>query len=345
MAHLTIKMYHRFLNKTDYYGIVTETALEQLTRNNDGCLELAEEAAEASILEYLTENYEVEKALMIGKNIKDYNKQITYPSGAYFYKDDKIWETTRTINGCKSPSDKIYWEEFTEVVEKEIPAYSQMMSYIPGDIVSFANTYYQCIYYNGIDYNDVRIPGLIGWKEIQSYPWVANLEYNVHEVVSFDGDFYILLRKGNIDLTLNPDLSDNWGRIGEYDADYNEYVFSDIEFVSYNGKLYFPAMEVNADAIIEGYNVKPGDPRNLNLKKHMIRMAVYELHKLISPNNVSNVRITDYEASLQWLRDASKLRINPQIPRKLDTDNKPVTDWQIATFQRSYDPYLNPWQI
>ena len=77
----------------------------------------------------------------------------------------------------------------------------------------------------------------------------------------------------------------------------------------------------------------------------MIRLAVYELTKLIAPNNVSVVRMRDYEDSMKWLNDASKLRINPQIPRKIAEDNKPVTDWQMATFQTSYDPYKNPWQI
>ena len=49
----------------------------------------------------------------------------------------------------------------------------------------------------------------------------------------------------------------------------------------------------------------------------MIRLAVYELTKLIAPNNVSVVRMRDYEDSMKWLNDASKLRINPQIPRKI----------------------------
>ena len=53
-------MYKRFLNNNDYLGIVTEEALEQLIRGNEERLGQAEEAAEASILEYLTENYEVE---------------------------------------------------------------------------------------------------------------------------------------------------------------------------------------------------------------------------------------------------------------------------------------------
>ena len=56
-------------------------------------------------------------------------------------------------------------------------------------------------------------------------------------------------------------------------------------------------------------------------------------------------RITDYETSIMWLRDASRMKINPQIPRKLDDEHKPVAEYAIATFMRDYDPYKNPWQI
>ena len=56
-------MYKRFLNNHDYISIVTEEALQMLIRKDEDRLAQAEEAAEASVLEYLTENYEVEKAL------------------------------------------------------------------------------------------------------------------------------------------------------------------------------------------------------------------------------------------------------------------------------------------
>lgn len=101
-----------------------------------------------------------------------------------------------------------------------------------------------------------------------------------------------------------------------------------------------------ADELKEGYNIRAHDPRNANIKKHMVRLALYELHKLISPNNISSARITDYETSITWLRDANRMKINPQIPRKLDDQNKPTVEYAIATFQRDYyDPYQNPWQI
>lgn len=48
---------------------------------------------------------------------------------------------------------------------------------------------------------------------------------------------------------------------------------------------------------------------------------------------------------MQWLRDASRLRINPHIPRKVDSKDRPVVDFAMATFIRDYDPYQNPWQI
>lgn len=74
----------------------------------------------------------------------------------------------------------------------------------------------------------------------------------------------------------------------------------------------------------------------------MVQLALYELHKLISPNNISTVRVDDYEHSMQWLKDANRLKLNPQIPRKLDEKKLPLTDWQMATFQTEYNPYNNP---
>ena len=77
----------------------------------------------------------------------------------------------------------------------------------------------------------------------------------------------------------------------------------------------------------------------------MVRISLYHLTKNISPNNVSSIRIADYEESMKWLESANKLKINPMIPRKVDKTGQQITDWGVATFQKSYDPYLNPWHI
>ncbi len=340
-------MYKRFLNNHDYLSIITQEALTQLSRGREDRFGMAEEAAEASIVEYLVDNYEIEKELAVGKNLMPYNSQITYPAGAHFYLDDKIVKATRAISGIKKPATVVYWEELTdydkELFEKARP-YSQILSYSPGMVVTFANTYFICREYNGLDYDDVRIPGVVAWEQQDAPDWAANVEYSVWEAVAYNDNYYALLTLDDIDWTVNPEESDNWGLVGTYTTDY-AYELSDHEYVEYNGALFIPVLNPVADELKTGYNIVEHDPRNANIKKHLIRLSLYELHKLISPNNISSARITDYETSIGWLKDANKLRINPQIPRKLDEQNKPVTEFATATFMRDYDPYKNPWQI
>lgn len=342
-------MYERFLNNNDYTGLITKEALSQITRDNAENFLNAEEAAEISLVEYLSNNYEIEKELEIGKRIKPYNRRITYPVGSHFLytiNDELVvCEALRTINGSKAPIASPYWMEYTGEDTEEIEPYSQIKTYFVGDKVKFANTYYICVRPNGFGFNDIRVPGAEGWIEVECYEWLANVNYSLWHPVKWEGKYYALINLENIDTTVNPNESDNWGLVGEYDPDYNGYEFSETEYVEFEGRLFVPAMDVNSDELKVGYNLRRHDPRNANVKKHMLRLAVYELTKMISPNNVSTARITDYEASIAWLRDASRLSINPQIPRKIDEDKKPVTDYAIATFMRDYNPNDNDWQI
>ncbi len=92
-------MYRRFLNDNDYHSIITPDALSQITRGNTERMIQAEESAEMSIVEYLSENYEVEKELWKGKYIADYDRRISFPVGVHFYFDGQICEVTRHISG------------------------------------------------------------------------------------------------------------------------------------------------------------------------------------------------------------------------------------------------------
>lgn len=78
-------MYRRFLNNDDYLGVVTADTLSQMTRGNDDRFIQAEESAEMSLVEYLSENYEVEQELNKGKYIAEYDRKITYPVGVHIY--------------------------------------------------------------------------------------------------------------------------------------------------------------------------------------------------------------------------------------------------------------------
>lgn len=339
-------MYRRFLNNNDYLGIITQEALDQLTRGDDTRFEQAEQAAEASIVDYLSESYEVEKEFNRGKYIFDYDRKITYPIGSHFYLDGKICEVLKAINGYKSPSDVEYWKasENTEIDRDAIEPYSQMKTYHQGDFVLWLNKLYECQNDNGFDFGDIRIPDINAWKEIETYDW-ETIPYQLWEVVKYNGQFFTLMTTENYDELVNPMESDCWGLIGDYDKTLDTYEPSEHEYVVYNNKVYYPVINPNAGTPELEKNYCYKDPRNYNLKRHMVQLSLYELHKLISPNNISTVRVDDYNHTMQWLKDASRLKINPRIPRKVDREKKPTLRWQMATFQTDYDVYSNPWII
>lgn len=339
-------MYRRFLNNSDYLGIITPEALAQLTRGNDDRFTQAEEAAEISVVEYLSENYEIENELAKGKYIADYDRRVTYPVGVHIYFEGQIHEVIRSISGYRKPATKVFWEECidTNIDMEQVANYSQFKTYYPDDKVNFNGVIYTCLAENGYKFDDIRIPMVGGWLKATAEPWQP-VEYPLWGIVEYDGAFYTLLTCEGFDNSIDPFTSDCWGAIADYDPVYNEYELSEHEYVVCDGHVFYPETDVNADVPQVGRNLSPHDPRNYNLKKHMVRLALYELTKLIAPNNVSVVRMRDYEDSMKWLNDAAKLRLNPQIPRKLDETKKPVTDWQLATFQTDYDPYRNPWLV
>ncbi len=337
-------MERRFLNDNDYLGVISKEALEQMTRGNTDRMIQAEESAEMSVIEYLSENYAIEAELSKGKFIAAYDRRISFPVGAYLYHEGQICEVTRAISGCKVPSGVVYWEESADpnVVIETIANYSQFKTYQPGELAVYNGLYFECLVENGWDFGVIRMPLVNGWTEVFPGPWVPT-DYAMWEVVDYQGTFYAVIYTADFDSNITPDVSDNWGEIADYDPQYNEYELSGHEYVVYNGRVWRPEIDVNSDTPQIGVNLALRDPRNYNLKKHMVRLAIYELTKLIAPNNVSTVRVRDYEDSMKWLYDASKLRLNPQIPRKIAEDKKEVMDWQLATFQASYDPWKNPW--
>lgn len=339
-------MYRRFLNNSDYLGIITQEALAQLTRGNNDRFTQAEEAAEMSIVEYLSENYEVEKELAKGKYIAEYDRRITYPVGVHIYLEGQIHEVIRSISGYRKPATTIYWEECIDmnIAVEQVAGYSQFSTYYPGDRVNYNGVVYTCLAENGYKFDDVRIPMVGGWMEAESSRWQP-MEYSLWSVVEYEGAFYTLMTLDGFDNNIDPLTSDCWGAIADYDPAYNDYELSEHEYVVFKGRVFHPETDVNADVVQVGINLAPQDPRSYNIKKHMVRLALYELTKLIAPNNVSIVRMRDYEDSMKWLNDAAKLRLNPQIPRKVDETEKSVTDWQLATFQTDYDPWRNPWLV
>lgn len=342
--------YRRFLTNRDYLAIITEEGLEQLIREVPDRIPQAEMAAEMKMLEYLDQYYEIEKALAVGKSIREYNYLISYPSGVYFKKDEVIYQSLTAINGIKQPTLYIYWElieDYAGLDLEHVGKYSQLKTYNVGDIVMYGTEYYKCMRQNGLDFNDIRIPGVDAWVRVETVPWEANYEYQLYDVVSFNNSFYTLISLEGLDTTVDPLSSDNWGMIGDYTTSVNyEFGEESHDYVVHGGSVFKAIINPNADAVEVGVNIAEREPRNLNVITHMTRISLYYLHQLISPTNISETRRLMYEDSLTWLLHASKFKLNPQIPRKIDhSSGDPKSDFAMASFERQYNPNEDNWYI
>lgn len=342
--------YTRFLNDNDYLAIITPENFGQLVRDLHDRVVQAEQSAEMDMREYLDQFYEVERELCIGKSMRGYSPMVNYPPGARFYVDGKPVRSLTAINGYHKPTATKYWGEVydipTDIDPTAIREYRQSLTYRAGDVVRHGSCYWRCLVDNGWDFRNIVVPGLMVWGELHAPEWEPMAEYDEHEVVLYKGVLYTLITKDGYDVSETPLDSDCWGEIGQYSSDY-EYEFGDdkYDYAVSDGVAFVPLRNPNADKLVENVNFVYDDPRNLNLVKHMTRIALYYLHQTVSPTNIPQSRQYMYEESKDWLYKASKLKINPQLPRKRSDKGEPKDDWVLADFTTSYDDVAqnNPW--
>lgn len=341
-------MFLRFLNNQDYLEVMTEREFDQMTRYEEVSIIGAESSAEASLREYLTEHYEIDEELNVGKYIAGYapDINITYPVGIYIYFNGDIHKVTQSIMGTKKPLNSEFWSEMSydevEGMEGVYPEYSQMETYYIGDVVRVGKSFYRCTQSNGLDMKEIRIPNIEGWKEVNFDEWIYQ-EYNVGDVVIYNNQFYELFDLFEVDFSWSPDLDvKNWKVLEPYNQNKHYKIGEKCIYTStIDGKykIVEAFLNVNKTEPIVGTNIILEDPRNRAIRKHLIRLAAYELAKRISPNNISTVRLKDYEDSMVWLNRAGKLQITPKIKRKIRGDGYKTSEWATAQLIKPTSKY------
>ena len=347
--------YQRFLTDKDYCSIATEEHMRQIIRDVPERIPQAEQRAEMQMLEYLDQYYEIEKVLAVGKNIREYNTCVSYPANVWIKKDGDIFKTLTCINGLKKPTKTSYWKRVVDYIDPRMIStakkYSQLRMYSVGDIVVFGTEYWQCMVPHGYEAGEIHLPGDSTWIEVNTSKWEPNLEWKANQVCSFNGKFYQYINEANVseaissEVVITPEVDDKWGLIGDYSESF-EYDYSENahDYVVAENTVFKPVMNPNPDKLTIGKNIIHDDPRNINVVSHMSRIALYHLHSIISPANISETRRWAYDDSIAWLYNASKFKINPQIPRKTENSSSlPKVDWVCETFQREYNPNENPW--
>ena len=276
-----------------------------------------------------------------------YAQHKTFPKGEVVKFGTEYWQCV-TPHGFDSgeihiPGVKV-WQE------AEITPWEPNMDWEVDQVCSFNDQFYQYLGKQEPDESGDDFTGESGTEEPEE-PEIP--EPNEAEVLYLEGedegghntDEREEPEIPEAEIVLTPEDDDSWGLIGEYSEEL-EYDYSEgmRDYVVAEGTVFYPILNPNPDKLELGVNITPDDPRNANIVAHMCRIALYHLHSIISATNIPETRRWAYEDSIQWLYNASKFKINPQLPRKRERDTcLPKVDWACETFQRSFDPYENPW--
>ena len=75
------------------------------------------------------------------------------------------------------------------------------------------------------------------------------------------------------------------------------------------------------------------EDRNALIVMYMVDVVLYHLHSNISPENIPEVRITRYNAVIDWLKAVAKGNLSPDLPEYTSDPDNEDSDSDSVFFQ------------
>lgn len=286
-----------YLTLQDYYNKrIQKTQLDQITGNRDAVRLSCELEAQAEIISYLIQKYDVNQEFT---NTNVWKSQNVYYADNRFILDATAYSISNiyAVNDLTAYQGSVYrcinaipesqsfvpanWSYIglqydLYYLDKPYPAYNSKTSYNLGDFIYFNNKVYKCLVDNvGVLPNDINY-GLKYWglgqaytnKGVHLYYTAANFDdwngwttYSVDNIVQVNGVIYQSFKLNN---NSNPETGASW----------------------------YPIKWVK------------GDNRSQQLIGVMLDLCLSKIHILIAPNNVPQIRKDNADYAIEWLRSA-----------------------------------------
>jgi hypothetical protein len=279
------------------------------------------------VLSYLTNTYEIEKELELGRSIEEQDTWKEYRPGALFYKDGKFYRAAHLIKPEVRFEAEKYWipvnalpydaKEYFGTPPVEEP---ESEPEIPGD----------------------GEPGLFSLvePEPEPEPEVPVEPTPVVPIYELPAGFYRIIEGSlyRLDAAYNGEAPQTDSGLWEpiYTEQYSgEANYLASEYVEHDGLFYacavnhgiisntvthpaYVIVDQKADTLEsapEKFDQIP-DPRNGNIVRHLALLATFFMYQANVPDRIP-LTITDQEeATCKWLSSCAKMQINPLLPRK-----------------------------
>lgn len=286
-----------YLTLQDYYNRrIQKTQLDQITGNRDAVRLSSELEAQAEVISYLVQKYDVEEEFT---ETRVWDMNYTYYADSRFIIDADAYNSTLTyaINSMATVNGKVYQcqiaittpETFNPTkwilvapqyaicyVDKPYNAYNSKTYYELGDFIFYKGKIYKCMNANmGVLPTDINystkywstgvsysFTGINPYAVASSYTtWSNYTSYAINDKVNYGGVIYICV---NANTNIAPYLSLSWIPV--------KWVF--------------------------------GDNRSQQMIGVMLDLTIAKIHNLIAPNNIPQVRKDNADYGIEWLKSA-----------------------------------------
>lgn len=178
----------RYLRNTDYYRSILSQKLSQLTEDDEVIISDAEGESELSIVNWLSNEYEIEKEFDLGRSIKDFSPSIEKVADELVWVNSMIYKITDYCQPNKFPGIETFWEEVSFTIYDPTKE-----DYMIGDIVEYQNGLYE-FKYEGYLVSE-HISSSNKWVLLSEYEYDQQDDHDAGDYVKYQGLWFRALRE------------------------------------------------------------------------------------------------------------------------------------------------------
>jgi hypothetical protein len=269
-----------YITPFDYLKIIQDANLQQIISSSTSIQQSAELAAQSEAISYLRQKYDVSTEFA---STTQWDRMQPYSAGNRVYLNALTYATTNTynINDLTLLSGKIY----------QCTINGTTGTFNAANWLSIGNQY--DIYYALNPFTPFNLGGM----------------YNVGDKVYFNGNVYTCLVQTSV---LSHDVA-----IQYYQTNQIPYanIFPDdpqqgASYWHFEYNYLIPSQTDILDATVWSSS----DNRDQQMVMYFADITLYHLHARIAPRNIPELRITRYEAAIDWLKMCAKGDVTPNLP-------------------------------
>jgi hypothetical protein len=331
-----------FLLLSDYYNIIRQDKLDVILKNNDTIRQDKEKDVEEMVKNYIRHRYDVDKIFIdvleysnstkyFAGDVLSYSEP-TYDLAATYIAGDRvsysitdannvtltyIYENLVGSTGIAPDDDDVTWQQI--VLNETL--YTNV-------VPSIGNLPTSALGYSTNDYTD-RHKNILGWDRLTYGTIYFKREDTVIKIYISSAD-----RSAGINevgyITYDPLPSALPSSRPILQGQNN-----DVKFSGYLTIKNFIDDAQEWDVTATGY-FEQKDSRSRIIKHYCISIAVYELHKLINPRNIPEVRIVSRDEAIEDLKMIQRGVLTPDLPTY---ETEPERGQEISYGNTSSDSY------